>query len=365
MPDAAPATTSGIHRRGKQQAVRVGRIVGAGRYVLRMKDHPTEFYRWLDGSRIDAAATITVCTGASEAAVLRAFGARAGPPVPVRIAAEPCAGGSRYLVDPFVQVLRVAPDVVLALEDDVGEGARQPVLTRASAPGLAVSVSWSGDAGDGLVVARKGALLIDFDPWAGTAALDTGDPELLGAAEGLDFADADVAARRGALVVVERLTGFRFGPEHLAEIDARDAAHRILPWLDEHHPERRLADGSREWAGHGPLGADTDRLATLPGAVLAELAWSGARTVAERTGLLADEPAAEESLAACRLTPAAELLARESTLSDGEHFAGWDVLHKATNSDPPAAVIQVLEEVGRVLGERGLVAAREVVGSSG
>jgi hypothetical protein len=193
-----------------------------------MTNHPTEFYRWLDGSRIDEAATITVCTGTSEAEVLRALGARAGPPIPARTAAQP-PNGNHYLVDPFVQVLQVAPEVVLAIEDDGYEGTRRSVLGRVSVPGLAVSVSWNGDAGDGLVVARKGVLLVDFDPWAGRAVLDTDDPELLRAVEDLDFADADIAARRGALVVVERLTGFRFGPEHLAEIDACAAAHRILP----------------------------------------------------------------------------------------------------------------------------------------
>jgi hypothetical protein len=99
----------------------------------------------------------------------------------------------------------------------------------------------------------------------------------------------------------------------------------------------------------------------VPGEVLAGRAWSGAHAFAERTGLLADEPAAGESLAARRLTSAAELLARESMLSDGEHLTGWDVLHKATNPDPLAAAILVLEEVARTLGERGLVAAREVV----
>jgi hypothetical protein len=41
------------------------------------------------------------------------------------------------------------------------------------------------------------------------------------------------------------------------------------------------------------------------------------------------------------------------------------VLHKATDPDPLAAAILVLDEVGQVLGERGLVAAREVVGSTG
>jgi hypothetical protein len=330
--------------------------VGGGRYVPRMVDHPAERYRWMRTSEIAGAATVTVCTGLDEPEVLLAFGAVPGLPEPLEESWDDS--------DPWVMTLPVSDGVVLAVEATGWQGSREPTLEYASSNGLAASMHWNANAVTRFGVARGGEVRARLEPGAGPPP-PCDDPDVTAALAGLDFSDRAHRAYELGMVAVERLTGHRFGEADLAELVRRDVAHRVLPWREPHHPEERLADGSRRWGGYRALGPDTDRLAFLPGPVLAELAWAGARAVAERTGLLADEPAAAESLAGRRFTPAAELLARGSTLSDGRHVVGWRALHHATNPDPLAAALRVLDEVGRVLGEDGLARAREVVRRGG
>jgi hypothetical protein len=321
-----------------------------------MANHPAEHYRWMRTSQVAEAATVTVCTGLDEPEVLCAFGAVPDLPEPLE--------ESWYDGDPWVTTLPVSDGVVLAVEFNGWQGSRTPTLEYASDKGLAASMYWNVNALSRFGAARGGEVRTRFEPGGETPG-PVDDPEVAAALDGLDFSDRAHRTYELGLVAVERLTGHRFTEADLAELVRRDVAYRVLPWREPHYQEERLADGSRRWGGYCALGPDTDQLAFLPAPALAELAWVGARAVAERTGLLADEPAAAESLAGRRLTPAAELLARGSTLSDGRHVVGWRALHNATNPDPLAAAIRVLDEVGRVLGEDGLARAREVVRRGG
>jgi hypothetical protein len=316
-----------------------------------MTNHPAEVYRWLRESELEDAAAVTVCTGMAQADALLAFGADPTSPRPAEEAED--------TIDPHVRTLDIAGGATLAVEYNGWQGSRSEVLTRLSARGLAASMYWNVDALTNFAAARGGRVLASYEPFSDEPPEAT-DPDVLAALDGLDFDSTHHSKSACGLVAVERLTGVRFGPEHWAEMEDDDVVYPILPWLSELHPAR-TPDGVLHPSGRNPLGSDVVRLAALPAEVLGDLAWDGARSVAERTGLLADEEAARRSIAERGLTADAELLARASTIGDWPHVVGWRALHRATNPDPVAAAMAVLAEVGTVLGEEGLAPARRLL----
>ena len=89
---------------------------------------------------------------------------------------------------------------------------------------------------------------------------------------GMDLEDHRGTSQKG-LVAVERFTGLRLRDQDLAAIETADLAYPILPLLPDLLPEERLPDGSRRYAGYGPLGADTDLLTGLSEQEQRDLAW--------------------------------------------------------------------------------------------
>jgi hypothetical protein len=206
---------------------------------------------------------------------------------------------------------------------------------------------WNVNALTRLSFARDGAVLGSFEP--GLESPPTDDPEVVAALDGLDLEDYRDRTGKG-LVAVERFTGRGIREEDLARIAQADVAYRILPLLPALYAEERLPDGSRRWPGQGPLGADTDLLATLPHPRLRELAWWAAGEAVAHAGM-ADHPAVAASVAARALTPEAELLARESQRTGrGEHHWMWMALHRATNPDPLGAAIGTLDAARYAVG---------------
>ncbi|GAB3804486.1 hypothetical protein [Micromonospora zhanjiangensis] len=75
---------------------------------------------------------------------------------------------------------------------------------------------------------------------------------------------------------------------------------------------------------------------------LRDLPWWSAAEAACYAGL-GDDPDIVASIAARALTAEAHLRARRSQLDRGEHRWVWLALHRATNPDPVAAVIDTVD----------------------
>ncbi|MEV0132530.1 DUF6461 domain-containing protein [Dactylosporangium sp. NPDC050688] len=296
---------------------------------------PEAAYRWVRGSSLGEAATVTVVTGSDVAEVLRAFGADPGRPESARAVVEDLS--RRRSVDPWVAVLD-AGDAVLAVEWNGWTGSTVPVLVRASAGGRAASMFWNVNAATRLTFAERGDLLLAVEP-AGDFAVP---PALAVTFAGLDFADRNRSRWHMGLAAVQRFTGHGFTAEHLARIEAADVAFRIVPDLPPLYPNRhpRRAD---------PLGAATGTLAGLPEPRLRELAWWAVAEAARYAGL-SDDPDIAASLSARALTPDAVVRARRSQLDGGEHRALWLALHRATNPDPVTAVIETVDAARYIAG---------------
>jgi hypothetical protein len=168
--------------------------------------------------------------------------------------------------------------------------------------------------------------------------------------EGLDFGTNRFLTWETGLVAVERFTGAGPTADDLGRIESSGVAFRILPWLPELYAQARLPDGTRRWPGHGPLGADTDRLALLADEDLVVLAWWAAGYAAAHAGF--DQmPCVAESLAAQALTAEAQFRVRRSQLAGySMQLRVWAALHAATNPDPLGAAIGALEEAQLALG---------------
>jgi hypothetical protein len=294
---------------------------------------PEEVYHWVETSWLSMAATVTFVAGKSGSAVLRGFGADESAPTPIE---EFYDRGDDNL-DPWVCVLDV-PGGAVAVEFNGWQGTGLPVLRALSAPGnLVASMNWNVNAVRRFSLARDGEVLTRFE-------LDLDDIESPEERELL--ADLDVQGRhRNAvgLLAATRFTGISLSAEDLKRSQAVDIGYPILPLLPDLRAEERLADGSRRWPGHGPLGTDTDRLAAVPDGELRDLAWWIADFAAAHSEL-AEHPAVTATLAARALTAEAEELARRSQLYEHRmHRWLWMTLHAATNPDPLGAAIWSLD----------------------
>ncbi|WP_246257818.1 DUF6461 domain-containing protein [Amycolatopsis anabasis] len=331
---AAPAGPEVVHKRGDRLGHRL-----RGEPVPATDIPPQVGYRWVRKSWLSDAATVTAVAAGSPEEVLRGFGADPAVPVSARELAE------QMDIDPWVSVLRVG-DKVLAVEFNGYQGSYRPVLEPLSRLGRTASMFWNVNAVTRLSFARDGAVLAGFE-LGQDEPVD--DPEVRAALDGLDLGNYRDRVEKG-LVAVERFTGLRLRPEDLDRLVEADVGYRILPYLPELYPEARLPDGARRFAGHGPLGEDTDLLAFLPEQALRELAWQAATEAAVHVGL-AENPAVTDSLAARRLGPEADTLARTSQLrGHGQHHWMWMTLHRATNPDPLAAAIGALDAARYALG---------------
>nr|WP_201748882.1 DUF6461 domain-containing protein [Micromonospora acroterricola] len=290
-------------------------------------ERPEAAYRWLRGSTLSEAATVTVVTGADAAAVLRAFGADPARPESMRAISEDLMG--RQSIDPWVAVLDVGGAAV-AVEYNGWQGSTAPVLTRASAGGRAASMFWNVNALTRLSFAEDGEVLLSVEPFG-----DLDAPPPLGAAlAGLDFADHHRGKRLMGLVAVQRFTGHGITADDLARIEAADIGFRIVPDLPTLYPRQPQYGDT--------VGPTTETLARLPAPELRDLAWWAAAEAVRYAGL-GEDPEIAASVAARALTPDARLRARRSQLHDGEHRWVWLALHRATNPDPVAAVTQTLD----------------------
>jgi hypothetical protein len=319
----APAAPEIVHKRTDRVG---GRL--RGEPDVPAPPGPEADYRWIRRSTLGEAATVTAVVGSTSDEVLRAFGADPAEPASLlELASES--------EDPWVAVLDVGDGRVLAVEPNGWQASERPVLYGLSRRGRAASMYWNLGRSR-LSFAESGQVLASFEPgWEPVPA------EAADLVAGMDLEDHRGTSQKG-LAAVERFTGIRLREEDLAAIDTADVAYRILPLLPELLPEERLPDGSRQFAGIGPLDADTDLLTGLSDQALRDLAWWAAERVASRTGL-ADLPAAAATLAAREFTPEADCLARTSGLPHrGEHHQAWLALHAATNPDPLAAAIHTL-----------------------
>ena len=319
----APATPEIVHKRTD----RVGRRL-RGEPDTPAPPRPEADYRWIRRSTLSEAATVTAVVGSTSDEVLRAFGADPAEPASLlELASES--------EEPWVAVLAVGDGRVLAVEPNGWQASERPVLYGLSRRGRAASMYWNMGRSR-LSFAESGQVLAQFEPgWEPVPA------EAAHLVAGMDLEDHRGTSQKG-LVAVERFTGIRLREEDLAATDTADVAYPILPLLPELLPEERLPDGSRQFAGFGPLDADTDLLTDLSEQALRDLAWWVAEQVASRDGL-ADLPEAAATLAAREFTPEADRLARTSGLPHrGEHHQAWLALHAATNPDPLAAAIRTL-----------------------
>lgn len=305
----------------------------------------SDLERWISGSEIDEAATITVCTGLPVAEVLAAFGARDEPGSLGEIVNE-------FSIDPWVAVRDLGNGAVLAFEDNGWQGSTEPTLRRASAAGSAASVYWNVEAVQALSFARGGTVLSSTRDF-GWVPVPSEPAAVAEAVVGLDFSDRQCRRERG-LIAAGRFTDRQVGPVEVGAVLAADRAYRILPWLTDHHPSGAGKDvvARQELAG-AMIGPEFAPIGVLPDDVLADLAWSLAERVCHDTELLAHEPSAVHTVRQRVMTGDAELLARASTLESGSHRAGWTAIHDAANPDAFNAVLQVWSGARYIAGRGG------------
>lgn len=295
---------------------------------------PEAAYRWLRGSSLEVAATVTVVTGTDVADVLRAFGADPDRPESMRAIDEDLM--ARRSTDPWVAVLEKG-DAVLAVEYNGWQGSTGPVLTRASAGGRAASMYWNVNALTRLSFAEYGEVLLSEEPFG---ELDA-PPRLTEALAGLDFADHHRGKEMMGLVAVGRFTGHGITAEDLARVKDADIGFRIIPHLPPLYPYRARSGA--------PLGTVIEELHVLPEPALRDLAWWAAAESARYAGL-GEDPDVAASVAARALTAGAHLRARRSQLDGGEHSWVWRALHRATNPDPLAAVADGIDSARHAAG---------------
>ncbi|RSN56019.1 hypothetical protein DMH01_29855 [Amycolatopsis sp. WAC 04182] len=322
----APPAPDVVHK----QADRLGYVL-RGEPVPERENPPEADYRWIGESALGEAATVTVIAGGDAVEALRGFGADPAEPVSALELSQ------QFELDPWVVALRVDGGV-LAVEFNGYQGSHGPVLAPLSLAGRTASMYWNINGLTRLSFADKGKVLAGFELGHQEEIADQGVREALA---DLDF-DSYRDRREKAFVAVERYTGYRMKAEDIERMMAADVAYRIVPRLPQLYPEARNADGSRKYPGHGPLGADTDRLAFLPAETLRDLAWHAATVAAENAGVVG-EPVFADTLARRGLSPEAELLARRSQLhAHREHAWLWQAIHCATNPDPLGAAIGTL-----------------------
>jgi hypothetical protein len=169
-------------------------------------------------------ATVTVVTGASVDAVLRAFGADPGRPESLQAIEEEVM--RTMSLDPWVTVLD-AGTRVLAVEYNGWQGTEESVLRRASAAGRAASMYWSGHGTTRRSFADSGQLVASYE-WLWQLEGEDIEPAVAAALAALDTDDSPDHELRG-LVAVERFTGHGITAADEQRIRAADIAYRITP----------------------------------------------------------------------------------------------------------------------------------------
>ena len=319
---AAPAAPEIVHRATDRLGHRL-----RGESEPDRTPRPEHAYRWVGGSRLSEAATVTVVTGAPVEAVLEAFGADPQQPEAIRDIEEDLY--SRRSVDPWVAVLD-SGEAVLAVEYNGYEGSHEPVLRAASARGRAASMFWNVKSMTRLSFAERGRLLTSFEPWGDIEA----EPAVAAVLTGLDF-DQPGDRRSKGLVAVERFTGRGIAAEDLARIETAGIGFRIVPQLPMlypyHPPSVKLLPT-----------VDAAAVEQLPDGQLYALAWWVAGEAARHVGMAAD-PDVAASVAGRVLTDAAVARARASRLDGGAQPWLWRALHHATNPDARAALVNAFD----------------------
>jgi hypothetical protein len=178
---------------------------------------PETAYRWLRGSVLADAATVTVVVGSTAEQVVEAFGGDPTDPVPVEDEMDDD-------VFPWAQVLAVDGAVVV-VEPNGWQGRCDSALQAVSARGRAASVYWSAGV-TSLAFARAGEVVDSFEPlFEHTAA----DPEVRAALAGIDWADFTDLIEKG-LAAVQAFTGHGIGERDLERIEAAATAYYVRDW---------------------------------------------------------------------------------------------------------------------------------------
>jgi hypothetical protein len=178
-------------------------------------------------------ATVTVVTGSTTDAVLRAFGADPTRPESLRAIDEEVT--ETMSLDPWVAVLD-AGTAVLAVEYNGWKGTDESVLCRASADGRAASMYWNG--GKGMTLrsfAEGGRLLASFERLHELEDADI-EPSVAAALEGLDSGDSRHWVHTG-MVAVERFTGYGVLPLFFRGLCLSIRVQRFLLLSDSHEGE--------------------------------------------------------------------------------------------------------------------------------
>jgi hypothetical protein len=187
-------------------------------------DRPERAYRWVDDSALSMGATVTVVTGSTTDAVLRAFGADPTRPESLRAIDEEVT--ETMSLDPWVAVLDTGSAVV-AVEYNGWHGTDESVLCRASAGGRAASMYWSsGNGATRRSFAEGGRLLASFE-WLHELEDADIEPSVAAALEGLDSDDDSRHWVGTGMVAVERFTGYGMTAADLERIETADIAFRI------------------------------------------------------------------------------------------------------------------------------------------
>ncbi|MEU8819613.1 DUF6461 domain-containing protein [Actinoplanes sp. NPDC048796] len=211
---AAPPAPQTVHKRTDELGYRLRGETGPAREA-----RPEHAYRWVRRSRLAVAATVTVVTGATMAAALRAFGADPDRPEPIDVIERDLS--LRRSVDPWVAAFD-AGDAVVLVEDNGYRGADPGVLRAASAGGRAASMFWNVNAMTRLSFAERGELLAAFEPFGGEQT----PPAVTEALAGIDFAERGYRTEKG-LAAVERFTGRGITAADVTRVFASGSGYRI------------------------------------------------------------------------------------------------------------------------------------------
>jgi Family of unknown function (DUF6461) len=184
-------------------------------------DRPERAYRWVEGTSLGVAATVTVVTGSTAADVLRAFGADPERPESLSAISEEMI--DTMSIDPWVAVLDAGTSV-LAVEYNGWQGSDENVLVRASVGGRAASMFWNVNGVTRLSFAEHGRLLASVEPLLEEFGAG---PDVAAAVDGLDFDDVRDHTGKG-LLAVQRFTGRGITADDVDQIEAADVAFRIV-----------------------------------------------------------------------------------------------------------------------------------------
>ena len=300
---------------------------------------PEAPYDWAE--ELEAATFTVVSGGWTAEEVLTAFGADSTRPLTAEQLQEQDIYGGTVRV-------RAVDDVVIAYEDNGWEGSRPEVLRPLSARGRAGSYFRNVNALTALSLVEADRVVAAFEPLLDSPPTDAGVEPIF---RDLDLDDYRHLSAK-SLLAVERFVGRGFSVDDFHSL-ANGAAYLIVPKLDDLRTFQRVPGGYARYVGdEGPLGADSDLLATLPDGELRELAWSVATEVLNQLGVDHD-PTIAECLASRSFTERADRLARTGRMSDGGPAEGrtWPAVREPTNSDPLSAVIGALEQAKLALGE--------------